>query len=141
MDLDLAQLLPLYEAVLNGCAFVLMVIALISIKSGNKSLHKAFMIGAIACSAGFLVLYLYYHYNFESVRYVGPYRPFYLAILITHIPLAAFVPVLVGLTVWRAIKEQWASHRRLAKFTVPIWSYVSITGILIYLMLRTDLFA
>lgn len=138
--MDLATLLPLYEAILNGCAFVLMIIALVAIKSGNKSLHKAFMIGAIACSAAFLAMYLYYHYNFESLRYVGPHRTIYLAILITHIPLAAVVPVLVGLTVWRAIKEQWPSHRRIAKITVPIWSYVSVTGILIYLMLRTEIF-
>lgn len=138
--MDLATLLPLYEAILNGCAFVLMLIALVAIKSGNKSLHKGFMIGAIACSSGFLAMYLYYHFHFDSLRYVGPYRTFYLGVLITHIPLAAVVPVLVGLTVWRAIKEQWVSHRKIAKITVPIWSYVSITGILIYLLLRTEIF-
>lgn len=138
--MDLATLLPFYEAILNGCAFVLMIIALISIKNGNKSLHKAFMIGAIACSAGFLTMYLYYHFHFESLRYVGPHRSIYLGILLTHIPLAAIVPVLVGLTVWWAIKERWPSHRKVAKITVPIWSYVSVTGILIYLMLRTEVF-
>jgi uncharacterized membrane protein YozB (DUF420 family) len=95
------------------------------------------MLGAFGVSIVFLVCYLVYHFNVGSVPYQGQgvMRTVYFTILITHVVLAAVVPVLAIITLWRAFQERFDKHRRIAKITFPIWLYVSITGVIVYLML------
>jgi uncharacterized membrane protein YozB (DUF420 family) len=99
--------------------------------------HRNTMIAALACSTLFLTSYLVYHAQVGSVRFPGTGLPrtLYLSILATHTVLAAAVPVLAAMTVWRAYKKRWAAHVRLARWTLPIWLYVSVTGVVVYWML------
>lgn len=129
-------LLPLYESILNGISLFLMILGVISVKQKKIIFHKSFMVGALVCSIGFLCLYLVYHFNFEEKKYLGENIKLYYFILITHIPLAAVVPFLVGISLYKALTNQISSHKKIAKITVPIWSYVSVTGIIIYLMVH-----
>jgi uncharacterized membrane protein YozB (DUF420 family) len=99
--------------------------------------HRNLMIAALVCSALFLTSYLIYHAQVGSVRFqgTGPVRTVYLTILLTHTVLAALVPFLVGITVWRAYRKRWDRHVRIARWTLPVWLYVSVTGVVVYLML------
>lgn len=129
--------LPAVNATLNGIATLLLVTGWFFIRSGRRLAHRNCMIAALACSALFLVSYLVYHAQVGSVRFQGegPIRVVYFSILITHTILAAAVPVLALLTAWRALRERFDSHRRIARWTLPIWLYVSITGVVVYWML------
>lgn len=129
--------LPAVNATLNGLATVLMLAGFIAIKQKNIALHKALMIGAGVASAVFLGCYLVYHFNVGSVKFKGEgaIRYVYLTILLTHVILAMAIAVLVPKTFWHAFKNDLEKHRRIAKITFPIWLYVSITGVVIYLML------
>lgn len=132
------QDLPLLNASLNGTATVLIVAGLIAIKSGRTALHRACMFGAIVVSAAFLTSYLIYHFNVAAVtKFTHPGWPknAYYFILLTHIPLAAAVLPLVVLTVVPAVRGRYDVHKRWAKITAPVWLYVSVTGVLVYLML------
>lgn len=135
--------LPAVNAVLNGAATVLLLTGFVLIKSGRRDAHKRVMLSAFAVSIAFLACYLTYHFGLR--HYTGssskpfpaehPGRPVYLAILLTHVVLAAAVPVLAIVTIVRAYRQDWARHRRIAKITFPIWLYVSVTGVIIYWML------
>jgi putative membrane protein len=129
--------LPAINASLNGLATVLMLAGFIAIKQKNIGLHKALMIGAGVASAVFLGCYLVYHFNVGSVKFKGEgiVRYVYFAILISHVILAMAIAVLVPKTFWRAFKKDIEGHKRIARITFPIWLYVSITGVVIYLML------
>ena len=131
------QHLPTVNACLNGASFVLLVAALVFIKRKNVAAHKACNLAAVATSAIFLVCYLVYHFQVGSVKYPGTgwLRTVYLSILLSHTILAVSVPFLVGVTLWRALSGDVARHRAIAKITFPIWAYVSVTGVVIYLML------
>lgn len=128
--------LPTVEAILNGVALVQMVLAWIVVRAGQKERHKQLMLGALLSSALFLACYLVYHTFGTSKEYVGAVGWFYYPMLISHIVLAALIPVLVGRVVFLAWKQQWAKHRSLARKVLPIWIYVSFTGILVYLMVH-----
>jgi len=129
--------LPLVNASLNALSTCLLVYGYSLIRRGQRAQHKRVMLSAFAVSSVFLVCYLVYHYNVGSVPYQGQgaMRTLYFTILITHVILAATVPVLAGLTMWRAFQERFDKHRKIAKITFPIWLYVSVTGVIVYLML------
>lgn len=131
------QSLPTVNASLNALATALLIAGFALIKAGRKDAHKKVMLSAFGVSVVFLVCYLVYHgfAGSKSFTGTGPVRIVYFAILITHIILAAAVPVLALITIRRGLKCEWERHRRMAKITFPIWLYVSITGVVIYLML------
>lgn len=125
------------NAALNGVATILIVAGLIAIKRGAERAHKRLMLSAAAVSVAFLASYLVYHWQVGSVRFEreGVIRTVYLAILIPHVILAAIQGPLILLTIWHGVRDNRAKHRRLAKFTAPIWLYVSVTGVVIWYML------
>lgn len=129
--------LPALNALLNGAAAVALVIGFWLIRRGRWRAHRAAMLTALAFSAAFLTSYLIYHAQVGSVRFQGQgwLRTTYLSILLTHTVLAATVPVLALLTLSHALRRRFPAHARLARWTMPIWLYVSITGVVIYLML------
>jgi uncharacterized membrane protein YozB (DUF420 family) len=123
--------------VLNGTAAVLLAIGYYLIRNGKREAHKRVMIAAFCTSIIFLIDYLIYHAQVGSVHYphTGAIRVVYFTILISHTLLAVSVPVLAIMTLRRALKGEFARHRKLAKWTWPIWMYVSVTGVIVYLML------
>ena len=131
------QDLPLINACLNGLATVFLVLGFVFIKKGNKTAHRNSMISAFVTSAVFLACYLIYHFNTGSTKFLEPawFKPIYLTILITHIILAVVILPLIFITFSRALKERFEQHKKIAKWTWPLWMYVSITGVLIYLLL------
>ena len=129
---------PAFNAVMNSVSWLLLLLGLWYVKRGRLIAHRNAMLAAFACSILFLASYLYFHFHYRiSVRYVGPAwgRTPYLTMLLTHTVLAAAVPVLALRTIWLGLKDDRPRHRRLAKFTFPIWLYVSLTGVLIYFVL------
>ena len=129
--------LPALNAALNATAATLLMTGHASIRRGLVSRHRACMTGALAVSALFLLSYVVYHAEVGSVRFTesGWPRVFYLAVLATHVPLAAAVVPLALLTMRRALRGEFDRHVRLARWTYPIWLYVSVTGVMVYLML------
>lgn len=129
--------LPAVNASLNALATVLLLAGYRAIRSGQRETHKKIMLTAFGVSIVFLVCYLVYHAQVGSVAYQkqGAIRYVYYTILLTHVLLAATVPVLAVLTLWRAFQERFDKHRKIAKITFPIWLYVSVTGVIVYLML------
>lgn len=131
------QDLPTLNASLNTIAGILLLFGYISIKQGKKELHKKLMISALVVSAAFLTSYLIYHYNVPSKKFpdLGWIKTVYLIILIPHIILAAVMVPMILKTFWHAFRGEWEKHKKIAKITFPIWMYVSVTGVLVYLML------
>ncbi|MEM7145458.1 MAG: DUF420 domain-containing protein [Verrucomicrobiota bacterium] len=129
--------LPALNATLNGVCTVFLVAGYVFIKREQKRAHIVCMVAALVVSAAFLVSYLVYHYHVGSVKFTaqGWVRPVYFVILISHILLAMVLPVLVILTVVPAVRRRFDRHRRVARWTWPVWMYVSVTGVLVYLML------
>lgn len=125
------------NACLNGLALVLIISGLLAIRAGKEAMHKALMLSAAGVSALFLVSYVVYHLNGEPVRFegAGAVRYVYYPILATHVVLAAVQVPLIILTIVWGLRNQRDRHRRLAKWTAPIWLYVSVTGVLVYVML------
>jgi uncharacterized membrane protein YozB (DUF420 family) len=128
---------PAIDAVLNGASAVLLVTAHRMIKRGRMATHRALMLTAVGTSTLFLISYLYYHAHVGSVRFQGHgwSRPVYFSILISHTILAATIVPLVIITLTWALRGQFQRHRAIARWTYPIWLYVSVTGVVIYLML------
>ncbi|MEP7008916.1 MAG: DUF420 domain-containing protein [Acidobacteriota bacterium] len=129
--------LPALNAILNSLSTVLLITGWFLIRNRKVAAHRAVMITALVTSSLFLTSYLIYHAQVGSVPFQGrgPIRTLYFAILITHTILAATVPFLAGITVWRAYKKRFDRHRAIARWTLPIWLYVSATGVIVYLML------
>lgn len=129
--------LPGVNACLNAIAAALLLIGYRLIRGGNRAAHRVVMVAAFTVSVLFLISYLYYHQQVGSVGFTGtgPIRTLYFAILISHSILAAAVPFLAVATLWRALKGRFEAHRRLARWTLPIWLYVSVTGVAVYWML------
>ena len=128
---------PAINATLNGTSAVLIATGIGLIRSGHRAAHRGVMIAAVVCSSLFLLSYLYYHFHVGSVRFTGHgwIRPVYFGILVTHTVLAAIVVPLVITTLVRALRDKFDRHRAIARWTYPIWMYVSVTGVVIYLML------
>lgn len=150
--MDVTELPKLYT-IFNGCALFHITLGLVLIKAATRNAasgdsqklliaaglrkgHIVSMIIALLFSAAFLGCYLYYHYNAGHVKFAGTgiTRPIYFAILFTHIPLAVLNLPMIIMTVIPAVRNRFDKHRRAAKWTVPIWLYVSVTGIIVYLM-------
>ena len=129
--------LPAVNATLNATATLLLVTGFVLIRKRRWRAHRAVMLAALACSTLFLTSYLIYHSQVGSVHFpgAGGARTFYFALLISHTLLAATVPVLAGITLTRALRERFDRHRRIARWTLPIWLYVSVTGVVVYWML------
>ena len=131
--------LPLVNATLNGLSAVLLLIGYSIIRRDKKDWkkHRVVMWSAFAMSILFLTSYLIYHANTGSTPYEGKggIRIVYYIILFTHVVLAAVVPFLAVITLWRGQTKQFIKHRNIARYTFPIWMYVSVTGVLVYLML------
>jgi MYXO-CTERM domain-containing protein len=129
--------LPTVNASLNGLATLLLVAGYLLIRRRHRAAHRASMLGAFGCSVLFLLTYAIYHAKAGSVPFEGQgaVRPVYFTILISHIALAAAVPVLALITLVRALRSNLDGHRKIARWTLPIWLYTSFTGVLIYVML------
>ena len=129
--------LPALNATLNAIATVFLVTGYVLIRSGRREAHKRCMIGALVTSALFLTSYVIYHANIGSKPFPGrgPIRAVYFTILLTHVVLAATVLPLALITVIRGLRGRYDRHVAIARWTFPIWLYVSVTGVIVYLML------
>ncbi len=135
--------LPLLNACLNSGATILLLMGYFFIRQGRTAAHRNCMLSALVFSAVFLASYLYYHYSMQRLhgeahtRFLNPawFRPIYLAILFTHLIAAVAIVPMIAATVLRAARGQFDRHRRLARWTWPLWLYVSVTGVVIYVLL------
>ncbi len=128
---------PLFHAVLNGLTAVLLLMGFFCIRSGNRIMHRNMMISAFGLSAVFLISYVISKISNEPVPYGGEgyLRPIYFFILISHIVLSAIIVPLVLFTMYRGLTNEYQKHRKIARWTFPIWLYVAITGVLVYLFM------
>jgi len=131
------QFLPTLNAILNATSGILIVAGFIFIKRKQISAHRACMLAAVTTSVLFLISYLTYHYYHGVTRFAGTgaARPVYYFILFTHTFLAAVIVPFVAVTLVRALKGQFARHMKVARWTFPMWLYVSVTGVVVYIML------
>jgi uncharacterized membrane protein YozB (DUF420 family) len=131
------SVLPHLNAALNAVSGLLLAAGLYFISRGNVRAHRACMLSALAVSGLFLVSYVAYHAQYGSVKFQGQgaARPVYFLILVTHVILAAAIVPLVFVTARRALRGDFARHRKVARWTYPLWLYVSVTGVVVYLML------
>jgi putative membrane protein len=129
--------LPAINATLNGISGVLLIAGYLLMRARRIELHRRVMTAAFATSSLFLICYLVYHASVGSVRFTRPgfVRQLYFTILITHVTLAAAVLPLAIITLSRGLKARYPQHRRIARWTFPIWLYVSVTGVLVYVLL------
>ena len=129
--------LPALNATLNATCFVLLTIGYVLIRRGRVAQHRAVMIAAFCTSVVFLTSYLIYHAHIGSKPFLGrgPIRIVYFTILLTHTVLAATIVPMILMTLSRGLKRQDARHRALARWTLPLWMYVSVTGVIVYFML------
>jgi putative membrane protein len=128
---------PAINATLNGTSAVLLYVGHGFIKRGKMAAHKNLMIAAVATSSLFLISYLYYHYHVGSIHFQGHgwVRPVYFSILISHTILAAVIVPLVIISLTRGLQRKFDKHRVVARWTYPLWMYVSVTGVVVYFML------
>jgi putative membrane protein len=129
--------LPTLNAILNAASALLLATGYVLIRRGRIAAHRRVMLTALGCSALFLTSYLVYHANVGSVRFQGRglIRTVYFSILLTHTVLATAIVPLVAVTLARALRARYDRHRALARVTLPLWGYVSVTGVVIYWML------
>lgn len=131
-------LLPFFNAIFNSFTFVLLVGAWISIKRGNRLAHRRFIGGALTTTTLFLISYVTYHSVSASTSFGGEglIRPVYFFILLTHIVLAAIIVPLVLMSLAHAVNQNFEKHKKWTRFTMPLWLYVSLTGVIVYMMIR-----
>ena len=129
--------LPAVNACLNGLSTVFLISGYILIKKWRQNAHRNCMVGALISSTIFLTCYLIYHYNAGRTTFQNPqwFRPYYLVILLTHTVLAVAIVPMVLATVFYAFRNNFNAHKRIARWTWPVWMYVSVTGVLIYFLL------
>lgn len=134
---SLVSFLPTVNASLNSLGAILLACGFVAIKKKNIPVHRAFMLSAFGVSVVFLVCYVIYHAQAGSTPFLGTgwIRPLYFAILISHILLAILILPLAIATLRRGLQGRYEEHRRIARFTWPMWMYVSVTGVVVYLML------
>ncbi len=128
---------PAIEAILNATAAILLTAGYISIRRRRVLIHRALMLAAFATSMAFLTLYLWFHAHYGDIHFtgIGWIRPAYFGLLLTHVTLAAAIVPLVLITLTHALRGRFAQHKRIARWTLPIWIYVSITGVVVYWLL------
>jgi uncharacterized membrane protein YozB (DUF420 family) len=136
MDFSISSL-PLVNALLNALATILLLSGYVAIRRRKWRVHRALMLAAFGTSVLFLTSYLIYHAHVGSRPFPGrgPIRTVYFTILISHIVLAAVIPPLAAVTLWQALRNRFDRHTRIARWTLPLWLYVSVTGIIVYWML------
>ncbi len=129
--------LPTLNAILNATSAVLLIAGFVCIRTKRIDAHRRFMVGACVVSLIFLCSYLFYHANVGSVHFLGTgwVRPVYFSILISHTILAVVIVPLVIRTLFLASRRRFPAHRALARWTLPLWLYVSVTGVVVYWML------
>jgi len=151
IEVEPLTFLPPIYASINGLTALLLVMGVLAIKNGNKNVHERFMTTAIACSVVFLVMYVAYHLTADSTVYgdvdgnkildateklnAGSTRYVYLFILLSHIALSIVIIPLVLITYVRALAARFDKHKKIAKITFPLWLYVAVTGVVVYLMI------
>lgn len=151
IEVEPLSFLPPIYASINGLTSLLLLMGVMAIKNGNKEVHERFMTTAIACSVVFLVMYVAYHMTADSTVYgdidgnkildatekanAGSIRYVYLFILLSHIALSIVIIPLVLITYVRALAARFDKHRKIAKITFPLWLYVAVTGVVVYLMI------
>lgn len=130
--------MPAVNAALNAASATLLLLGLAAIRNGHREIHKRLMVSALAASVVFLVGYVVYHYAHGDTRYdgIGAIRILYFGILITHVLLSIVMLPMILTTFYLATRGRFAAHKRLARWTLPMWLYVSITGVVIFFMLR-----
>ena len=135
--MSLASFLPHLNATLNAVTMILLIAGFTLIRRKKQYTHRVMMLTALVVSALFLVSYLVYHFTAPIMVFSGAnwMRPLYYTIMVTHIVLAIVVTPLAGVSAWHALRGHYGRHRLLARWTLPIWLYVSITGIIIYVIL------
>ncbi|MEM8521989.1 DUF420 domain-containing protein [Flavobacterium sp. PL12] len=136
-DVEPLSFLPPIYATTNGFTAVLLVAAVIAIKNGNRKLHERLMTTAITLSVAFLVMYVAYHMTADSTKFggEGTIKYVYFFILITHIVLSIAIIPMVLITYVRALSKNFDKHKKIARITFPIWLYVAVTGVVVYLMI------
>ncbi|MDB6035479.1 MAG: putative rane protein [Verrucomicrobiales bacterium] len=129
--------LPAVNACLNSASTILLTAGYILIRRKRQNAHRNCMIGALATSTLFLACYLYYHYYARRTVFTNPewFKPIYLTILLTHTVLAVVIVPMIVLTVVPALRQRFDRHRKIARWTWPLWMYVSVTGVIIYFLL------
>ena len=129
--------LPLINASLNGASAVLLISGFVFIRRKQQAAHAKCMIGALICSIIFLACYLTYHAHVGTTHFRNPawFRPIYVPLLISHTVLAIAVVPLVVVTLSRALRTRFELHKKIARWTWPVWIYVSVTGVIVYLLL------
>ena len=135
LDIELPVFLPPIYATINGLTALILILAVYQIKQGNRQLHEKLMKFAIVLSVLFLVMYVLYHMTSDSTSYEGNYRLVYLIILISHIVLSIAVIPFVLITYVRAIANSFERHKKIAKITFPLWLYVAVSGVIVYIMI------
>ena len=134
--MEVIPLLPHLQAGLNATTICLISLAYYNIRRENRVQHKRFMVAALTVSALFMVSYLTYHSQVGNVKFAGEggVRPIYFVILVSHVILAALIVPMVVTSVFHALRGSFERHRRIARWTFPLWIYVSVSGIVVYLM-------
>ena len=129
--------LPAVNASLNGLSAVFLVSGFVCIRRKNVVMHRRFMVSAVVTSALFLVCYITYHSKAGRTIFLNPpwFRPIYLTLLLTHTVLAVTIVPLIIITLSRALRQRFDRHKKIARWTWPLWMYVSVTGVIIYLLL------
>ena len=137
INVEPLHFLPPIYAIINGLTAIVLIAGVLAIKNGNRQLHQRLMTTAIALSVVFLVMYIAYHLTTDSTKFGGEgfVRLIYFFILISHIVLSIAVIPLVMITYVRALAEKFDKHKKIAKITFPIWLYVAVTGVVVYLMI------
>lgn len=135
--MNTADTLPHVTAALNAVALAFLLTGFFFIRTGRRELHRKAMLAAVGSSGLFLAFYIVYHFTAPIFvfRGTGAVRPIYYALLISHVALAAVVAPMVVLTLWRGLAGVFARHKGLARWTFPLWTYVSVSGIVVYAML------
>jgi putative membrane protein len=133
-----SSVLPSFNAIFNSTSATLLVLGLRAIRAGKRALHRQLMLGALTASALFLINYVFYHYSQGDTRFLGTgiVRPFYFFLLVSHIILSAVVLPMILTSLYLALTEKIAAHKRFSRWTWGGWMYVSVTGVIIYLMLH-----
>lgn len=135
LDIELPVFLPPIYAAINGLTALILVVSFVQIKRGNRKLHERLMKFAIVLSVLFLVMYILHHMTSDSTSYEGAYRTVYLVILISHIVLSVAVIPFVLITYVRAITNDIERHKKIAKISFPLWLYVAVSGVIVYIMI------
>ena len=135
IDIELPVFLPPIYATINGITALVLILAVFQIKKGNRKMHEKLMKFAIILSVLFLVMYILYHMTSDATSYKGNYTSIYFTILLSHIVLSIAVIPFVLITYVRAITNNIEKHKKIAKITFPLWLYVAVTGVVVYIMI------